>query len=113
MINLNDLNFKEEIKKDKIFVIIFIGILITTIIIYPQAPEKMAIHWNLKGEADTQVNKIIGLFILPLIGLLIYLYNLSQQKNNQKKSDSKYRRDRRFSIVIVMVVQLFIIISSL
>lgn len=46
------------------------------IYVYPHMPEKIASHWNIKGEVDGYLPKFWGLFIMPsllfVIGLLFY-----------------------------------------
>ena len=34
---------------------------------------KMPIHWNAKGEVDSYGNRFIGLFLMPVVVVLIYL----------------------------------------
>jgi uncharacterized membrane protein len=36
-------------------------------------PEKMPTHWNADGEADGYSGRFIGLFLLPMISLMMYL----------------------------------------
>jgi uncharacterized membrane protein len=60
--------------------IAIIGIILLSFVIgicfYPQMPEKMATHWNAKGEVDGYMSKFWGLFMMPLIltgvGLLFF-----------------------------------------
>jgi uncharacterized membrane protein len=65
------------IRKSEIAVI---GIILLSFVVgicfYPQMPEKMATHWNAKGEVDGYMSKFWGLFMMPLIltgvGLLLF-----------------------------------------
>lgn len=60
--------------------ITLIGIILLSFVIgicfYPQMPEKIASHWNAKGEVDGYMSKFWGLFLMPLIltgiGLLFF-----------------------------------------
>lgn len=61
--------------------LVILGIIILSFIIsvyfYPQMPERMASHWNAKGEVDGYMSKFWGSFILPLILLAVVLLFLA------------------------------------
>lgn len=45
------------------------------IYLYPVMPDRIAIHWNLYGEADGYGSKLVGLFLIPVIeAVLIPLF---------------------------------------
>ena len=48
-------------------VIIVLVLLIVGVLFYPYMPEKMASHWNDKGQVDGYISKFWGLFLMPLI----------------------------------------------
>jgi len=35
--------------------------------LYPQMPEQMAFHWNIRGEVDGYISKFAGVFLIPSI----------------------------------------------
>lgn len=39
---------------------------------WPHVPERMPVHWNIRGEVDRWGNKFEGLLLLPIITLGIY-----------------------------------------
>ena len=39
--------------------------------LYPSLPDRIAVHWGLSGEADGYGSKFMGLFMLPLMTLLL------------------------------------------
>jgi uncharacterized membrane protein len=41
------------------------------IYLFPLMPERIAIHWNIKGEADGYGSRIVGLFLIPSIELFL------------------------------------------
>ena len=41
------------------------------IYLFPKMPERIAIHWNINGEADGYGGKLIGLFLIPAIELIL------------------------------------------
>jgi len=48
-----------------IFGIILLSLTLS-VYFYPQMPEKMASHWNTKGQVDGYMSKFWGLFLIPL-----------------------------------------------
>lgn len=42
-------------------------------LVWPTAPDEIPMHWNVSGEVDRYGGKGEGLFLLPFIGLGIYL----------------------------------------
>lgn len=40
-----------------------------SIIFYPKMPERMASHWNARGQADDTMNKSVALFLMPAVAL--------------------------------------------
>jgi len=41
---------------------------------YPKMPEKMATHWNAKGVVDGYSSRAVGLFMMPIITLILYTF---------------------------------------
>jgi uncharacterized membrane protein len=39
---------------------------------YPQMPDVVASHWNAAGQVDGYMNKVWGLFLLPVISVFVY-----------------------------------------
>jgi uncharacterized membrane protein len=53
-------------------------------VLYPQLPDRMPIHWNIRGEVDGYSGKAAGLFLMPgimvfLLGMWVILPGLSPQ----------------------------------
>ena len=40
---------------------------------WPSAPERIPVHWGLKGEIDRYGTRFEGLALLPIMGVAIYL----------------------------------------
>lgn len=61
-------------KYSRIFIFIVIA---TTFVVglwlYPQMPERMASHWNTQGEVDGYLPKFWGIFLLPMIMIVLAL----------------------------------------
>ncbi len=81
-------------RKSEIAVLIIILIsFIIGIYIYPQMPEMMASHWNIRGEVDDYIPKIGGVFIIPLISLILFLMFLAIPKIDPLKQNiAKFRK---------------------
>ena len=61
-------------RKSEIVVLIIILIsFIIGISIYPQMPEMMASHWNIRGEVDGYISKFWGIFLMPFISFALFL----------------------------------------
>ena len=39
----------------------------------PTLPGQIAIHWNIKGEADGYIDKSIGIYMMPMTSTVIYM----------------------------------------
>ncbi len=82
---MKEYNVKDELKRDWPFLIALLAVVISSVLIYPSLPDKIAVHWNLGGEADRFLNKTIGVFLLPILGLGIYIYNLFMPCTNSQE----------------------------
>lgn len=73
------------------------------IYLYPQMPEKMASHWNIKGEVDNYISKFWGLFLMPFISLgLFLLFILIPRIDPLKANIEKFRK--HFDAFVVLVI---------
>jgi len=78
-----------------------------SIYFYPQLPDKMATHWNAKGEVDDHMGKEVGAFIMPVVmtvTVLIFLVilRIDPLKKNIEKFKSYY-----YGFIIAMCLFLF------
>ena len=39
--------------------------------LYPRMPERVAVHWGLGGEADGYGSRFLGLFLVPIVSLVL------------------------------------------
>ena len=73
------------------------------IYLYPQMPEKMASHWNIKGEVDGYLSKFWGLFLMPLLSIgILLLYLIIPKVDPLKKNIEKFRK--YFDGFIVLII---------
>ncbi len=86
--------------------IILLSVLIG-IYLYPRMPERMASHWNIRGEADGYTTKFWGLFLMPLISiamalLFVFLPRIDPLRANISEFSSYY-----YSFAVLLIMFLF------
>ena len=81
---------------------------------YPQLPEKMASHWNTKGEVDGYTSRFWGLFLMPIISLGCFLLFLFIPKIDPlKKNVEKFRKYFDIFILIFILFSLYIYLLTI
>lgn len=90
-------------KKTNIIIIIVILISFAIgIYFYSQFPDRIASHWNIKGEVDSYMSKFWGLFLMPIILLGLWLlFLLIPRIDPLKKNIEKFRK--YFDVFIVLI----------
>ena len=90
-------------------------IILTTILLsfalgvyfYPQMPEVMASHWNIRGQVDGYMSKFWGVFLMPLIALFTYLVFVLVPKIDPLKENVKKFRIYFDRFIILIIFFLF------
>jgi uncharacterized membrane protein len=98
----------------KILWVLLIMPLASSIILYTRLPESMPIHWNINGEINQYVDKIIGAFFIPalcIIFLLTYIRFIPKASFN--KSPKIYYSIASVISVLFLGMQIAIISISL
>ena len=81
---------------------------------FPQMPEKMASHWNAKGEVDGYISKFWGLFLMPIILLgLFLLFILIPKIDPLKENIAKFRKYFDGFIVLITLFLFYIYLLSI
>lgn len=81
---------------------------------YPQAPEKMASHWNAGGEVDGYMPKFWGLFLMPLISIGMYLlFALIPRIDPLKENVEKFRKYFDGFAVLMILFLFYIYLLSI
>ncbi len=88
-----------------ILFIIFISFVLSTFL-YPQMPQRMASHWNIKGEVDGYISKFWGLFLMPFTLLVLFLLFLLIPKVDPLKENIK--KFRRYFDGFILLITLFL-----
>lgn len=78
---------------DLILLIIIVSFFAIGIYLYPSLPERMASHWNLKGQVDGYMSKFWGVFFLPFIAAgLSMIFIVIPRIDPLKSNIEKFRR---------------------
>lgn len=92
--------------------------LLVAIWVYPQLPEQVPMHWNVKGQVDSYGSRFTGAFAIPLLNLalyflFIYLPQLDPRRENYAKFSEVYRVLRYLFHVFLEVLYVVIILTAL
>ncbi len=92
---------------------IILGIIILSFItgayFYGQMPDRMASHWNIRGEVDDYISKFWGLFLMPIISIgLLFLFILIPKVDPLKENIEKFKKYFD-DFMVLMIVFLFYI----
>lgn len=100
-------------KKNELVVLAIIVVsVIASIYLYPKMPEQMACHWNINGQVDDYMGKFWGLFLMPMIALLMFfLFALIPKIDPLKKNIKKF--ESYFDGFIVLIIIFFLYLHIL
>ncbi len=81
---------------------------------YPQMPEKMASHWNFKGEVDGYLSKFWGLFLMPIILIgVVLLYLIVPKLDPLKENIEKFRKYFDGFIVLLLLFLFYLYVLTI
>ena len=91
--------------------IIALGVILLSFIIgiyfYPQMPEKIASHWDAQGQVDGYISKFWGLFLMPLLSMMLFLLFIAIPKIDPLKHNIEKFRKYYDGFVVLIIVYLF------
>lgn len=95
------------IREEWPLLLMIIGALVASFIIYPHLPERVASHWNLKGEVDRYSSRAVGAFGPPIMTAVMYIMMLllpliDPRKQNYQKFAAAYRLLRAVMVVFMI-----------
>ena len=80
---------------------------LTSIYFYPQMPDKLASHWNIRGEADGYTTRFWGLFLMPIISVVMTLLLIVTPKIDPLKRNVAEFKGTFYGFIALMVIFLF------
>ena len=93
--------------------IIIIGIVLISfaigIYVFPEMPEKIASHWNAKGEVNGYMPKFWGIFLMPIISAGLSLLLVIIPRIDPYKSNIEIFRKYYDNFILLIIVFLFYI----
>ncbi len=97
---------------------IILGIIILSFIIgayfYPQMPDRVASHWNVRGEVDGYMSKFWGLFLMPIVSIgLLLLFILIPKVDPLKENIEKFRKYFDDFMVLMIIFLFYIYVLTL
>lgn len=97
---------------------IILGIIMLSFIIgayfYPQMPDRVASHWNVRGEVDGYMSKFWGLFLMPIVSIgLLLLFILIPKVDPLKENIEKFRKHFNDFMVLMIVFLFYIYLLTL
>lgn len=101
---------KSEITVLSIILISFI----IGIYLYSKMPERMASHWNIQGEVDGYITKFWGLFLIPFVSFVLYLFFVLIPRIDPLKNNiEKFRKYFDTFIVLLMSFLLYLYLLTI
>lgn len=94
-------------KSEIITILIILLSFVIGIYFYPQMPEKMASHWNIRGEVDGYIAKFWGLFLMPIISLGLFLLFILIPKIDPLRANIEKFRKYFDGFIILIILFLF------
>ncbi len=93
------------------------GLFIAAAALWPVAPEKMPVHWNLYGEVDRYGSRAEGLLLIPAIAvglyaLMLFLPRVDPHRENYEKFEPTYRRVRWMLTAFLAAVYIIVLTST-
>jgi uncharacterized membrane protein len=88
--------------------LLIVGIALLSFVIgifyYPQMPERMASHWNAKGQVDDYLARFWGVFLIPvtLVGLAL-LFMAIPRIDPLRENIEKFRRYYDGFVILFMI----------
>ena len=71
---------------------------------YPQMPERMASHWNARGEVDGYMSKFWGLFLMPFISLGLSAFLVMIPKIDPLKANIEKFKKYYYGFMILLLI---------
>jgi len=106
------------LRKDWPHLMIIALMLVGSLIVWPFAPQRVPIHWDISGRPDEYASKLPGLFLLPAVALGIYLLmvllpNIDPGRANYRQFTTPYYIIRLVILLMMGVVHAIVLLWAL
>ena len=92
-----------------ISLIIVLASFLIGIYFYPQMPDKLASHWDVQGEVNGYLPKTIGLFLMPVISIILLATFVIIPKIDPLRANIQKFRDYFDTFVLGILIFMFYI----
>ncbi len=93
-----------------ISIVLVILTILPGVVYYGRLPDRVPIHWNFRGEADSFAPKILGAFLLPAFSLLVLIIDYLPFKVGNMDRNNPFKR--LLLHVLLLVVQVFAVLKA-
>lgn len=90
------------LEKKNIWFIFPVILLFVSLVLYPKLPDDIPMQFNIHGEANWTLPKMIGLWIMPCLQMVLLLYD--RKKENHSIG---------LVIVVLTIIQIFMMTTCL
>jgi len=94
-------------KSEIVTILIILSSFVIGICLYPKMPAEMASHWNAQGQVDGYVSKFWGLFLMPIISLILFFLFILIPKIDPLKANIEKFRKYFDGFIILIILFLF------
>jgi uncharacterized membrane protein len=99
-------------KKNTVVILAIIAIsFLFGIYFYPLFPDKIASHWGIDGQVNGYMNKFWGLFLMPIISVVLFLLFIFLPKIDPLKENIKKFQNYFDKFILLIFIFLFYIYS--
>ena len=95
-----------------ISILVILASFVVGIYFYPQMPDRFVSHWNAYGQPDGYMTKFLGLFLMPIISVVMFLMFLLIPKIDPLKENiSLFRKyfDNFISLIMLFLFYLYLL----
>ncbi|MHB8157923.1 MAG: SdpI family protein [Desulfocucumaceae bacterium] len=108
----------DEIIKDWPVLLIIIASLVAGVYFYPQLPDQVPSHWNIRGQVDAYSSKFWGAFGIPIMSAAIYILMallpmIDPRKENYKRFVGAYRYIKLGLAAFFLLLYVTVLLNSL
>lgn len=88
---------------------LIIASVVIGVFVYPALPERIASHWNTHGQVDGYMPKFWGVFLLPIVIAVMYLFFMLIPKIDPLRKNIEAFRSQYNALIFLISLFLFYI----